>query len=177
MSEGTTPEAAGTVAEPGRADALRERLKERIYASLTLLAVLVGLAQNGHASHLGASVSVAVTALGLWLATLVADLQAHPVAHGRMPRLTEVRHTLFVSSPLLTSAVGPLLLVGLSATGVMHLSTALWIAVGSEVATLAAWGCAGGVRMGAGPLGALVTGALNAVIGAGVVAVKLLAGH
>ncbi|MFE1955348.1 hypothetical protein ACFW9D_33305 [Streptomyces sp. NPDC059524] len=173
MTEGTAPE----IAAQERADVLRERLKERIYASLTLLAVLVGLAQNGHASHLGAAASVAVTALGLWLATLVADMQAHPVAHGRMPRLAEIRHTLFVSSPLLTSAAGPLLLIGLSALGALHLTTALWIAVGSEVASLAAWGCAGGLRTGAGPLGALVVGALNAVIGMGVVAVKLLAGH
>jgi hypothetical protein len=160
-----------------RADVLRERLKERIYASLTLLAVLVGLAQSGHPGHAGAVVSVAVTALGLWLATLVADLQAHPVAHGRMPRLPEIRHTMFTSSPLLTSAIGPLLLIGLSAAGLMELTTALWISVGSEVAALAAWGFAGGRRVGAGPLGALVTAALNAVIGVGVVAVKLVAGH
>lgn len=173
MSEGTPP----GISAQERADLLRERLKERIYASLTLLAVLVGLAQSGHPSHLGAAASVAVTALGLWLATVVADLQAHPVAHGRGPQVTEIRHMLFVSSPLLTSAVGPLLLIGLSALGALHLSTALWIAVGTEVASLAAWGCAGGLRRGAGPLGALVTGALNAVIGAGVVAVKLLAGH
>ncbi|MEV3858242.1 hypothetical protein AB0J38_28465 [Streptomyces sp. NPDC050095] len=159
------------------ADVLRERFKERIYASLSLLAVLVGLAQGGHPTHVGAAVSVAVTALGLWLATLVADLQAHPVAHGRMPRLPEIRHTLFTSSPLLTSAAGPLLLIGLSAVGAPELTTALWISVGSEVAALAGWGFAGGRRVGAGLLGSSVAGVLNAVIGAGVVAVKLLAGH
>ncbi|MCQ4212614.1 hypothetical protein [Streptomyces longispororuber] len=173
MSEGTVPD----VAAQERADLLRERLKERIYASLTLLAVLVGLAQSGHPSHVGAAVSVTVTALGLWLATLVADLQAHPVAHGRFPRLPEIRHTLFTSSPLLTSAIGPLLLTGLSALGVMKLTTALWISVGSEVAALAAWGFTGGRRVGAGLLGSLISAALNAVIGVGVVSVKLLAGH
>ncbi|MGY0020803.1 hypothetical protein [Streptomyces sp. cg35] len=173
MTESMSPDA---VAQE-RADLLRERLKERIYASLTLLAVLVGLAQSGHPTHVGAVVSVAVTALGLWLATLVADLQAHPVAHGRMPRLPEIRHTLFTSSPLLTSAAGPLLLIGLSAAGVMELTTALWISVGSEVAALAAWGFTGGRRVGARPLAALLTAALNAVIGVGVVAVKLVAGH
>ncbi|GAA2295647.1 hypothetical protein OKJ48_29485 [Streptomyces kunmingensis] len=173
MTESKSPEAAAQE----RADVLRERLKERIYASLTLLAVLVSLAQSRHPGPTAAAVSVAVTALGLWLATLVADLQARPVAHGRMPRLPEIRHTVFTSSPLLTSAVGPLLLIGLSAAGVLELTTALWVSVGSEVAALAFWGFTGGRRVGAGPLGALVTAALNAVIGVGVVAVKLAAGH
>ena len=160
-----------------RADVLREQLKERIYASLTLLAVLVALAQSGHPGRAAAVVSVTATALGLWLATLVADLQALPVARGRMPRLAEIRHALFVSSPLLSSAVGPLLLIGLSAAGMMELTTALWISVGSEVVALAVWGFVGGRRVGAGPLGALVMAVLNAVIGLGVVAVKLVAGH
>ncbi|NEB78341.1 hypothetical protein G3I40_24415 [Streptomyces sp. SID14478] len=173
MTEGMSPQA---VAQE-RADVLRERLKERIYASLTLLAVLVGFAQSGHPAHVAAAVSVAVTALGLWLATLVADLQAVPVAHGRWPNRHEIRHTLFTTSPLLTSAVSPLLLIGLSALGAAELTTALWISVGTEVAALAAWGFAGGRRVGAGPLGALVAAALNSVIGIGVVAVKLLAGH
>ncbi|MFI0504186.1 hypothetical protein ACH3WN_15245 [Streptomyces albogriseolus] len=47
----------------------------------------------------------------------------------------------------------------------------------SEVAALALWGFVGGLRAGAGHVGALITGVLNAVIGLGVVAVKLVAGH
>ncbi|MFD4347241.1 hypothetical protein ACFWQ6_20710 [Streptomyces coelicoflavus] len=160
-----------------RAEVRRERLKERLYASLTLLAVLVGLAQSGHPTHAGAAASVMATALGLWLATLVADLQARPVAHGRRPTGPEVRHALLTSSPLLSSALGPALLVALSALGVLTLDTALWISVASEVAALALWGFVGGLRVGAGRLGALITGVLNAVIGLGVVAVKLVAGH
>jgi hypothetical protein len=154
-----------------------ERLKERIYASLSLLAVLVGLAQGGHVTHTGAVVSVAVTAVGLWTATLVADLQAHPVTHGRRPGRRDLRHTLFTSSPLLSVAVGPLALIALSAAGALDLDTALWVSVGSEVASLAALGFVGGRRIGSGPLRALMTAVLNTVIGSGVVAVKLLAGH
>lgn len=56
-------------------------------------------------------------------------------------------------------------------------STALWVSVASEVAALALWGFVGGLCVGAGRLGALITGVLNAVIGLGVVAVKLVAGH
>ncbi|MER5884901.1 hypothetical protein ABT160_13810 [Streptomyces sp. NPDC001941] len=180
MRESTATAGVGSEPDARTAERARvwsERLKERIYASLTLLAVLVGLVQGGNASHRGAAITVAATALGLWLATLVADLQAHPVAHGSRPRAADVRHTLFTSSPLLTVAATPLLLIALSAVGALELGTALWIAVGSEVAALAAWGFLGGRRVGSGPVRALVTAALSAVIGVGVVMVKLLAGH
>ncbi|MFF1394931.1 hypothetical protein ACFVZD_14080 [Streptomyces sp. NPDC058287] len=56
-------------------DTLRERLKERIYAAITMLAVVVGLAQNPHTGHWTAAAYVTATAVGLWLATLVADVQ------------------------------------------------------------------------------------------------------
>jgi hypothetical protein len=170
-------EADGQEADGQEADVRRERLKERIYASLTMLAVLMGLAQGRHPTYAEATASVGVTALGLWMATVVAELQATPVVHGHLPRLPEIRHTLAISSPLLTSAVGPLLLIALSATGVMELDTALWTSVGIEVAGLAAWGFAGGRRVGAGLVGSVVTGGLNAAIGLVVVSVKLLAGH
>ncbi|WP_405794266.1 hypothetical protein [Streptomyces longwoodensis] len=174
MSE-KEPGAVSAPEEP--ASVLSERLKERIYASLTVLAVLIGLVEGRHVDHTGAVLAVAVTALGLWSATLVADLQARPVAHGRRLDRDDIRHVLFTSSPLLSVAVGPIVLVGLSAAGVLELRTALWVAIGTEVAALAAWGYLGGRRIGSGPLRATVTAALNTLIGLVVVAVKLLAGH
>ncbi|MER7176755.1 hypothetical protein [Streptomyces mesophilus] len=173
MAEGSTPRAE-TYED---ADALRERLKERIYASISLLAVLVALAQGGHSTHWAVVASVGVTALGLWLATLIADLQSLPVAHGRLPHIAEIRHMLFTSSPLLTTAIGPLLMTGLSAVGLMGVTTALWISVASELTTLAAWGFAGARRIGAGLLGGLVIAGLNATLGLAVVGVKLLVAH
>ncbi len=97
--------------------------------------------------------------------------------HGRRPDGPEARHALLTSSPLLSSALGPALLIALSALGVLALDTALWVSVVSEVAAPARWGFVGGLRVGAGRLGALIAGVLNAVIGLGVVAVKLVAGH
>ncbi|MFF2503713.1 hypothetical protein ACFVTY_10120 [Streptomyces sp. NPDC058067] len=158
-------------------DTLRERLKERIYAAITMVAVVVGLAQNPHTEHWTAAVYVAGTAVGLWLATLVADVQSHRVVHKRFPGRAEVRHMLYVTSPLLSSAAGPLLMDALSAAGALHLSTALWTAVGADIAGLAAWGYAGGRRMGGGLLVSCLAAVVDAAIGVGVVGVKLVAGH
>ncbi|MFJ8629531.1 hypothetical protein [Streptomyces sp. NPDC093568] len=96
---------------------------------------------------------------------------------GRTPAFQEIRTTLYVSSPLLLTAAGPLVLVGVSALGFLELETALLISAGVEVATLFLWGWRTGLRMGNGPLSALLSGLFDTVIGVAVVAVKLLAGH
>ncbi|WP_328371126.1 hypothetical protein OG800_47225 [Streptomyces sp. NBC_00445] len=172
------PSASGSP-EPSaqKLEVLGERLKERIYAVITMLVVLVGLAQNTHTQHGTAAWYVTGTAVGLWLATLVADMQAHRVVHQRLANRREVRHLLFVSSPLLSCAVGPLLMIALSAVGALDLSTALWIAVGVDVASMAVWGFAGGLRMGGGVLPSCMAALLDAAIGSGVVMVKVIAGH
>lgn len=105
---------------------------------------------------LGAAATIATASVGLWLAALVADQQAHRVTHGALARGRELRAMLYVSSPLLLSAVGPLVLLGVSALGAMGLETALLVAAGVNVATLFAWGCYGGIRMGGGTAFALL---------------------
>lgn len=169
--------------EPGVGDrrdvvaALASRLKERIYAILTVIAVTLGLALAGTASHLGAAVSVAGTALGLWLATIAGDQQAHSVVHRRFARGRELRRMLFVSSPLLSAAVGPLVLIAVSSLGVLPLSVALYVSVGVDTAALFAWGWLAGRQMGATRFAALGAGAVNLVIGAVVIVIKLVGGH
>lgn len=158
-------------------DTAAARLKERIYATITLVAVVVTLAEAEATDHAEAALTVASTALGVWLATLVADEQAHRAMSGRGASRAEIRTAMYVSSPLLLSAVGPLVLIGMSAMGVMVLVTALLISAVVEVASLFLLGWQTGLRMGNGPLSAVVSGLLDTAIGAFVVAVKLLAGH
>jgi hypothetical protein len=156
---------------------LAERLKERIYAQLTVVAVTLGLALAAVESEAGAASTVAATAVGLWLATLAADQQAHAAAYGRLLRGRELRTLLFRTSPLLTAAVGPLVLVGLAALDLLPLATALYCAVGVDLALMFVWGLGLGRRMGAGWPAALLSGLVNVLIGGLVVGVKLLAGH
>ncbi|MER5809566.1 hypothetical protein ABT143_15450 [Streptomyces sp. NPDC002033] len=167
--------AGGTAAE--QAAAAAARLKERLYATITMISVVIGLAVSEHADAIGTTATVLTAAVGLWLASLVADQQAHRVVHGRLATGAELRRMLWVGSPLLLSAVGPLILIGSSALGVMELRTALYAAAGVNVASLFAWGWYGGVRMGSGPAVALLAGALDAAIGLAVALVKAAAGH
>jgi hypothetical protein len=169
------PKPQATAARAG--DTAAARLKERIYATITLTAVVVTLAEAEATDHAEAALTVAVTALGVWLATIVADEQAHRAMSGRGANRAEIRTAMHVSSPLLLSAVGPLVRIGMSALGVMVLVTALLISAGVEVASLFLLGWRTGLRRGNVPLSALTSGLLDTAIGAGVVAVKLLAGH
>ncbi|MEV4253152.1 hypothetical protein AB0J52_08260 [Spirillospora sp. NPDC049652] len=160
-----------------RIEIATERLKERIYATITMIAVTAGLALGGHVGPAGAALSVVGTAGGLWLATLVSDGQAHMTVHGSRPDRHGMLRALYVTSPLLLSAVSPLLLVGVAALDLMKLRTALLIAVGLDVLSLFLWGYLGARRLGGRPVVALVAGVLDLLIGAVVVGVKLLAGH
>ncbi|MFJ7591708.1 hypothetical protein ACIQZO_30920 [Streptomyces sp. NPDC097617] len=153
------------------------RLKERLYATITMISVVIGLGSADHISPAGAAATVLTAAVGLWLAALVADQQAHRVVHGRLATGHELRRMLYVSSPLLLSAVGPLVLIASAALGVMAVETALLISAGVSVAGLFTWGWYGGVRMGGGTGLALLAGTLDAAIGTAVALVKAAAGH
>ncbi|MEV7419491.1 hypothetical protein [Streptomyces sp. NPDC089919] len=162
----------GPVPEPQLAAA---RLKERLYATITMISVVIGLAYAAHADAPGAAAAVGATSVGLWLASLVADEQAHRVVSGGRTSARELRRMLYVSSPLLLSAAGPLLLVGAAGLGLMTLHAALLTAAWVNVAGLFAWGCFGGLRMGGSAAAALLGGALDAAIGTAVALVKALA--
>jgi hypothetical protein len=162
---------------PGaEAGVLADRLKERIYATITMIAVVVGLS-FGEVDALGAVATVLTTALGLWLAALVADQQAHRTVHRHLATGRELRRMLYVSSPLLSCAAGPSVLIALAALGLLTLHAALLAAAGVCVVSLFFWGCVGGLRMGGGTLAALVAGLADAAIGVAVALVKAAAGH
>ncbi|MFE2145185.1 hypothetical protein ACFXA3_26190 [Streptomyces sp. NPDC059456] len=152
------------------------RLKERLYATITMIAVVVGLAYSAHAHPGDVALAVAVTTLGLWPASLVADGQAHRVVHRRNIGGRELLEMPYVSSPLLLSAAGPLFLILLAALGVMPLHTALLTAAWVNVASLFTRGWCGGVRRGSGLIVSLVGGIIDAAIGTAVALVKA-AGH
>lgn len=106
-----------------------ERLRERVYVGFTVLAVLLAL--SAHADELApqaAALTLAITVAGVLLAGFAADLVAHTVAHSAAPRGPELRQMVRTAGGAVLSAVTPLVLIGLSALGVMPLPLALNIA-------------------------------------------------
>ncbi|MBA9001162.1 hypothetical protein [Thermomonospora cellulosilytica] len=151
-----------------------ERLKERIYATITIVAVLMGLFRSPDISHADAALVVVITAVGLWAAMLSADWQVYRIVHGAHPYGRDRRRMVYVTAPLLSSAVLPLVLICLSALGLLTLGAALLASAMANTAGLFLWGLVGGMRMGARPVGAVMTGLFNLSIGALIIFIKFL---
>lgn len=76
-----------------------------------------------------AATSVAVTMGWLWAASLVADIVAHTAVHGEAPRDEQRRTIAATAAQALETAVVPVLLIALSATGIWTLRSGLVLAV------------------------------------------------
>ena len=86
------------------------------------------------------SLTVIVTVVVFWLAHVYSQALAHSVSTGNRITGGELRGLAVHEWPLLQSAILPLLFVVLGAAGLFERATALWLAVGSGVASLVVWG-------------------------------------
>ena len=116
-----------------------QALRERIYASLTgiaTVAILLGYAEE--TSPVSAAASLAVTMGGLWGASIVADLVAHPAVHGDAPSASHWHRIIYVAGQALEIALVPVAAVALAGTGIWTVHTGLVIAEVALVVTLVA---------------------------------------
>jgi hypothetical protein len=169
------------VARPGRPqrpdpETAAGLLRERVYATLTgLSTVLILLPVAGSTTVAAAAASVGVTMLGLFAASLVAELVAHAALHGEAPRRDQFRRMRMIAGQALETASGPLVLIGLSATGLWTLRTGLILATGALVLTLVVVSAFAVRRSTLGPLGRFGIVAGELVLAGVVIAIKLLA--
>lgn len=155
-----------------------ENMKERIYATLTLLAVVVSLWQTAKEhSVIGAIASVAGTVFALWLATLVAVRMSHRTVHGKNLSARDGAKLAFTSSGLLLPAVMPVLLLLFSSSGLISMRAALMASIVVLLLSLVALSLAASRKIYDRPWQILLVSALELVIGVGVVALKIVAGE
>lgn len=153
-------------------DILTDALKERIYATLALLAIIISI-EPDHVSILKASVQIGGTALSLWFASNISAQMAHRVVHGRLMNRAEGLRVLRAHSPLLFAAVPPLVIMAAAALGIFSLATALAIAAGLSILTLLTFSLASARAMHASAGSTIVLAVVETAIGLGVVALKL----
>lgn len=114
-----------------------EALKERVYVTFTALAVTIAFERDAaHATVDGAALTLLLTVVGTLMAVFVADLIAFLVRDSSMPSRPELAHLMYVSFGSLTVIVVPMAILGLSALGVIELTTALRAISVALVATL-----------------------------------------
>jgi hypothetical protein len=125
-----------SAAEPS-AEHLAAVLRERVYGSITFLSTLLVLARSldEPVSRWGPALDLAVTAAGLWAASVFAEYFASVAARSRdsASRALHLRAT----GQILEAAVVPLLLLVAAGLGLLPVHAATWAGIWVLVATMA----------------------------------------
>jgi general stress protein CsbA len=156
---------------------IADLLKERIYATLALLAVLISI-DSDHVSPINAGFIIVGTIVSLWAASIVAtQMSRRMVFKDELDHSEEVNHQIRRHAPMLASLVFPLIMISLSAVGAMTLSAAIDISILSSMALLIGWSIGSARSLGSNRVPMLVLVAVELAIGLGVVGLKLVVGH
>lgn len=158
-------------------DHLAEQMKERIYATLALLAVLVSIdASHTTASH--AEVIVAGTALSLWAASVMATKMSNRIILRDYPPTHHERlETVRAHSQLLLAAVAPVIFIFLSYIGLVSLSFAVNGSIIFLILLMVGWSLLSARSMRYGWLQTLILAGIELGIGLAIVSLKLFVGH
>ncbi|MGW8482773.1 hypothetical protein ACWGJP_06515 [Microbacterium sp. NPDC055903] len=150
-------------------------LKERIYLTFTALAVLIATGSHGHPTAGEVALTLFITAAGMLLAILVADIISHLVAHEAFMNRAELGHAVSVSVGAFGALIIPFLFLGLAGLGVWTVETAIRAGVIALVATLVLIGWIAIRRVPLTWWQRLVALAGEAVLGLAVIGLELLA--
>jgi len=156
---------------------IAEQIKERIYATFALMAVLVSI-NPSHSTPGAAAALVAGTIVSLWAASIVASRMAAKMVYRDSIDHDEAVGTLLRNhSPMLLSLVGPLFFIGVAALGIISLNTALTISIVTSGLLLASWSIlsAKSLHSKRRPLFLILLLQLAVIVG--IIALKVVVGH
>jgi uncharacterized membrane protein len=155
-----------------------ENMKERIYATITLLALIVALWQTaGDHSVWGSVASIMGTVFALWLATLISSRISHRAVHGKSMARRDLGRLAFTSSGLFVPALVPTLLVIVSTTGFMSLKSAFMASIAALLLSLFLLSFTAGRKIYTSPLRLLIVSTAEMSVGVGVILLKLAIGE
>jgi hypothetical protein len=163
---------------PERLEHIAENMKERIYATLTLLAVIAALWQTAqHHTAAGAIASIVGSVAALWLATIISARMSYRAVHAKRMSVGNYRKIIFTSSGLFAPAIAPVLFILVSLTGLFSLGTALVASMITLALSLFLFSFIAGRRIYGFGARLLVISSLEMLLGIGVIALKLAVGE
>lgn len=156
---------------------IAERLRERIYATIALMAVLVTI-DPSHTTPGKAAILVAGTIVGLWGASLIASRMATRMVYPEDASHNEsLKLLLRAHSPMLIALITPLLLIGMAAIGILSLAVAVNISIISSTLLLAVWSIMSVRALKGGKSPVILILCLQIGIIAGIISLKVAVGH
>lgn len=155
-----------------------ENMKERIYATITLLAVMSALWQAAdHHTVLGVIASIGGTAVALWLATLISARVSYRAVYGESMGRKKLARLLFTSSGLYIPVIIPTLFILVSSTGMLSLRNALLGGIVALLLSLFTLSFVAGRRIYTSMMRVILISILEMLLGVGVIALKLAVGQ
>lgn len=164
---------------PEMREVVAENMKERVYSTITLIAVLTVMWQNsGEHSARGAIAVIFGSVVALWLATLISIRMSYRAIHGKPISTKGYRKALFSASGLLAPAITPILIVTISGlTGWYDLKVALMASMIVSLLSLFALSFNASRRIYTSLGRQLLVSALEMSVGIGVILLKLAVGE
>lgn len=154
-----------------------ELLRERIYATLALIAVLISIDPN-HSTPLVAAGIVAGTIISLWAASIASTQMSNRIVfQNSVDHIVKLRVQIYRHMPMLYSLIFPLLLIGLAGIGALSLNVALHIATIGSSLLLATWSIDSAKTFSLKTSLLLLAVGLQVTIVIGIVALKVALGH
>ena len=155
----------------------RRSIAGTVYGTIVVLAALSagGKAFEHDLWHLAAI--VVTTVLVLWIAHVYAHGLGESLQLGRRLDAAELGAVAGRELAIPLAAVAPTTILALGAVGLFRGSTAIWLADGICVATLAVQGLRYAALERLGRLGTLTSVALNLALGLTIVALKVVVAH
>jgi hypothetical protein len=148
-----------------------------VYGTIVVMATLAAGSQGSDTDIVNLTVIVGVTVFVLWIAHVYSHVLEESLHRGRRLDVAEfvevARHQLAI--PL--AAVAPIGTLVLAAFGLLEEQTAVWIALGFGVATLALQGARYAALEHLGRGGTIVSVALNVSLGLVIVALEASIAH
>ena len=147
-----------------------------VYGTIVVMATLAAGSQGSTAPWQLATV-VGVTSLVLWVAHVYAHGLGEGLRQGRQLSAREVASVASRELSIVKAAIGPVVVLGLAELGVIETRTAVWLALGGGVATLAFQGVRYAALEHLGRLGLALSVALNVVLGLVIVVLEVAITH
>lgn len=166
---------------PEQRELVAENMRERIYSSITLIAVLTVMWQNNGTephSTLGTIAVILGSVVALWLATLISARMSYRAVHGKSIDRKDYVRTLFTASGLLAPAILPIVIVLVS--GLTHwytIKTALFASIVISVLSLFALSFQAGRKIYDSLPRLLLVSTLEMSVGLLVIVLKLAVGE
>jgi hypothetical protein len=148
-----------------------------VYGTIVVMATVTAGSHGEDTEAWALAVAVAVTVFVFWIAHVYSDTLAESLQRGRRLDTAEFRSIARRELSMPLAAAGPVAILVASAIGLLGVQTAVWLALGLGIATLAVQGARYAALERLGGTAAIVSIALNVCLGLVIVGLKALIGH